>query len=165
VFDRPDVAESLEKIHLRDLLAGAPCRFDLLARRGGELRRVHGQLPGELAVAEDLDAVVASLDQAGLAQRRLVDGGAVFETLQIRDVHHGVLFLEDVGEAALRKAAVQRHLSAFESELAGEAGARLLPLLAAPGGLAVTRPRTAADALARVSRALFWFEIAQFHIC
>src|SRR5207247_4406486 len=137
---RSSIAQMLRSVsrrfNLRDLLAGAPCRFDLLPRRRGELHRMHGELLGELAVAEDLAAVVLALDQAGLAQRRLVDGRAVVETLEVRDVHHGVLFLEDVREAALREAAVQRHLAAFESAHAREAGTRLLPLLAAAGGLA-----------------------------
>src|SRR5436309_3777246 len=152
------------RFNLRDLLAGAPCRFDLLPGRRGELRRVHGELLGELAVAEDFDAVVLALDQAGLAQRRLVDGRAVVETLEVRDVHHGVLLLEDVGEAALREAAVQRHLAAFESAHAREAGARLLPLFAGAGGLAVARSRTAAHALLGVSCTLLGFEIAEFHV-
>src|SRR5213075_1129794 len=99
-----------------------------------------------------------------LAQRRLVDGRAVVETLEVRDVHYGVLFPEDVGEAALREAAVQRHLAAFESAHPREAGARLLPLLAPAGGLAVARSGTAADALLRVPCALLWFEVAQFHV-
>src|SRR5437588_1025393 len=165
---RSSIAQMLRSVsrrfNLRDLLAGAPCRFDLLPRRSGELRRVHGQLLGQLAVAENFDPVVLALDQAGLAQRRLVDGGAVVETLEVRDVHHGVVFLENVREAALRQAAVQRHLAAFESAHARESGARLLPLLAAAGGLAVARTRTAAHALLGVTRAFFWFEVAEFHV-
>src|SRR5688500_17435563 len=88
------------------LLAGAAGGLDLLARRSRELRCGDGQLLRELAVAEDLDSVVLSLDQAFRAKRGLVDRGAVVEALQIRDVHDRVVALEDVGEAALRQAPV-----------------------------------------------------------
>src|ERR1043165_816748 len=152
------------KFKLGDLLAGTACRFDLFARAGGELRRLDGQFLGELAVAEDLDAVGRlSLDESRLAEGAFIDGHAVVETLEVRDVHDGVLFLEDVGEAALRQTAMQRHLAAFEAGHAREAGAGLLPLLAAARGLAVSGSRTAADALLRVTRAFFRFEFAQFH--
>src|SRR6266849_5838694 len=138
---RSGMAKMLRKVsrkfNLLDLLAGTACRFDLLARRRRELRRLHVELLGQLAVAEDLDAVDGALDDARLAQNAFVDGGAVIEALQIADVHDGVLFLEDVGESALRQTAVQRHLAALEAEHARVAGARLLPLLAAAGGLAV----------------------------
>src|SRR5258706_11609214 len=114
------------KFKLLNLLAGAACRFDLFAGRLGELGGVHGQLLGKLAVTEDLDAVVSPLDQAGLAKGPLVDGGPVVEALEVGEIHDRVYFLEDVGEAALRQAAGQRHLAAFESAHAGEAGARFL---------------------------------------
>ena len=51
-----------------------------------------------------------------------------------------------------------------EAEGAGEAGARLLPLLAGAGGLAVAGARAAADALLGVAGALFRFQIAKFHV-
>ena len=35
---------------------------------------MHGELLGQLSVAQNLDAIVASLDQTNLAKRRLVDG-------------------------------------------------------------------------------------------
>src|ERR1051325_6689019 len=126
------------KFKLSDLLAVTPCRFDLFARAGGELRRLDRQLLGELAVAEDLDAVRRlALDETRLAEGALLDGHAVVEPLEVRDVHDGVLFLEDVRKAALRQTAMQRHLAAFEAEHPRVAGARLLPLLTAAGGLAV----------------------------
>src|SRR3954468_8325860 len=151
------------KFNLLNLLAGAACRFNLFAGRFGELGGLHGQLLGELAVAEHLDAVVLALDETGLAKGRLIDRGAVVEALEVREVHDRVDLLEDVGEAALRQTAVQRHLAAFESAHAREAGAGLLSLFTASGGLAVARSRAAADALLRVARALFRFEVAEFH--
>src|SRR5258708_28094482 len=152
------------KFTLRYLLAGTACRFDLLPGRCGEFRRVHGELLGQLAVAEDLDAVVAALDYSGLTQRRLVDRGAAFEALQIGQVHDRVVCLEDVRETALRQAPMQRHLATFEAEHAGVARARLLALLAAAGGLAVARAGTAPHTLLRVAGALLWFEVTEFHL-
>src|SRR3546814_5877554 len=52
---------------------------------------------------------------------------------------------EDVVEAALRDAHVERHLAALEA-VDRDAAARLLALLAAAGGLALTRADTASDA-------------------
>src|SRR5207253_1911491 len=113
--------------------------------------------------AEDLDAVGAAANQAGAAQRRFVDGCPVIEALQIGNFHDDVFFLEDVREAALGQTAMQRHLAAFESAHTAEAGARLLALFTAAGGLAVARSGAAADALLRVSGAFLRFEIAEFH--
>ena len=58
--------------------------LDLLERALGERVRVNGELLGELAVAEDLDAVVAALDQARVAERALVDVGAGGEAPRAR---------------------------------------------------------------------------------
>ena len=55
--------------------------------------------------------------------------------------------LEDVGESALRQAAVQRHLAALESALLAETGAGVLAFVPACRGLAVPRPHAAADPL------------------
>src|SRR5204863_2517119 len=111
------------------LLTGAPCSFDLLAGGRRELAGDDVEFLGDFPVAENLDAFVASLDQAGLTHGEFVDGGAVVEEpLEVRGVHDGEFLLEDVGEAALWKAPVQRHLAALEAEGTGEAGARLLPL-------------------------------------
>ena len=49
-------------------------------------------------------------------------------------------------EAALRQAALQRHLAAFEADLVEAARARLLALVAAAGGLAQAGADAAADA-------------------
>src|SRR5882757_8714558 len=104
---RSSIAQMLRsvsrKFKLLNLLAGAACRFDLFAGRLGEPGGLNGQLLGKLAVAQDLDAVVLSLDQAGLAKRRLVDGGPVIEALEVGEIHDRVYFLEDIGETALRQ--------------------------------------------------------------
>src|SRR6185436_2816695 len=78
-----------------------------------------------------------------------VHGGAAVERFEVADVDDVV----DVGpgglaEAALRHAAEERHLAALEGEgrLLG-AGAGVLALAAAAGGLAVPAADAAADAL------------------
>src|SRR6185312_7980975 len=79
------------------------------------------------------------------------------------DVHLGIVAGEDVVEAALRQPHVERHLAALE---AGDryTGARLGALLAAAGGLAEPGADSAADANARLTRALVIPEIVQFHV-
>src|SRR5260221_3635074 len=149
---------------LRDLLAGTACPFDLLPCRRRELGRVHGELLGQLSIAETLDAVVDALDYAGLSQRSFVDRGAVFEALQIGQVHDRMFFLEDVGEPALRQPAMQRHLAAFEAEHPGVTRARLLAFLASAGSLAVAGAGTAPHALLSVTGAFLWFEVTEFHL-
>src|SRR6185437_1514880 len=63
----------------------------------------------------------------------------------------------------LRQPHVERHLAALEAGDA-DAGARLGALLAAAGGLAEPRADSAADANARLTRALVIPEIVQFHV-
>src|SRR5688572_5766715 len=55
-----------------DQLGSAAGLLDLLLRRRAERLRLHGELLRELARAEDLQTVVAALDQAALAERRHV---------------------------------------------------------------------------------------------
>src|SRR5690349_2083215 len=109
---------------LLGLLAGAAGFLDDLFGRLRELRGRDGELLGELAVAEDLHAVVLTLDQAGLTKCCLVDARTIVEALEVGDVHDRVVLLEDVRESALRQTAMQRHLAAFEAESTAEAGAR-----------------------------------------
>src|SRR5829696_2033146 len=67
-------------------------------------------------------------------------------------------FLENVGEPAFRKTAVQRHLTAFESDLARITGTRLLSLLTAPSGLPQTRAWSTSNAFLLVGRTLCRFK-------
>src|SRR5258708_1778982 len=68
-----------------------------------------------------------------------------------KEVRVGQIVGEDVVEAALGHAHVQRHLAALEAG-DGDAGARLLALHAASRGLALARTRAAADAHAALRR-------------
>src|SRR5688572_2783120 len=81
---RSSIAQMLRTVSttlgtLLDLLDRAAGGLDGRLRGGRELGGRNGELLGELAVAEHLDAVVLSLDQARLTQRRLVDGHSVVE--------------------------------------------------------------------------------------
>src|SRR5512147_3252859 len=79
------------------------------------------------------------------------------------EVHLGIVLGEDVVEAALRDAHVERHLAAFEP---GDrhAGTRLGALLAAARGLALARADATADAHAALAGALIVTEIVEFHV-
>src|SRR6185436_12114612 len=65
-------------------------------------------------------------------------------------------------EAALRQAAVERHLAALEG-VQRDAGARLLTLVAAAGGLALARADAAPDAHAPLVGALVVADLVELH--
>ena len=133
-----------------------PPAFSIFSlRRLRERVRRDGELLGELAVAEDLDAVDAALDELALAKRLLVDLGAGVEALELADVDVGDDVGERVAEAALRQAALHRRLTALEVQLVDVAlRASLLALLPAAGGLAEAGADAAADARLLGDRAL-----------
>ena len=58
--------------HMSDHLGLSSGRLNLFLGGGGELRRLDGQLLGQLAIAHDLNAVIDLLDDAVLDQ---LDGG------------------------------------------------------------------------------------------
>src|SRR6266404_5504873 len=69
---------------------------------------------------------------------------------------------ENIVEAALRQAPVDRHLAALEA-FDAHAGTRGLALAAAAGGLALARTNAAADAHALLARAGIVGDIAELH--
>src|SRR5207302_3450532 len=116
-----------------DLLRLAARFLDLLLRRRGELVRLDGDGLGQVA-AEDLETVLLALDGPGLDQLVEIDLGQA-EALEDADVDERVLDAEGVGEPALGNPALQRHLAALEADEVHVAGAGLLALAAAAGGL------------------------------
>src|SRR5215470_15037894 len=94
----------------------------------------------ELALAQQAHAVLRPPQDAGLDQRIDIDRGlgvelaGVDRLLQAAEIDLVELLAERLVEAALGQPAVQRHLAALKA-LHGDAGARLLALDAAPGGL------------------------------
>ena len=96
----------------------------------------------DFAAAEQPQAVLGATDHAGLDQRFDVDGLlgvdqlGVDRVLQPVEVDLGEIEPEDVVEAALRQAAMQRHLAALEA-LDAHARTRGLALAAAARSLAL----------------------------
>src|ERR1017187_10152495 len=76
-----------------------------------------------------------------------------------------VLDAEDIVEAALRQAAVQRHLAAFESAHQRRSGAGTLALVATSGSLAHARTHAAADTLLVFVRLLGGAQIGEIADC
>ena len=76
--------------------------------------RLDGDRARQLAVAENLQAVFELLHHAQLEQLAEIEGIAL-ELIEALQVDDGEFLAEDVGESALRQAAVQRHLAAFKS--------------------------------------------------
>src|SRR5207237_9921241 len=101
-----------------------------------DLVRAHGDGLGEIAVAEDLQAVLGELDRARLLQG--LDGHLALqlEPPQLAYVDDGLLHPERVGEAPLGDPALEGHLAALEADEVHVAGAGLLHLPAPAGRLA-----------------------------
>src|SRR5687768_4364197 len=126
--------------------------------------RLHGQGLGHLAARQHLHQRGPAADDAALAQRLDRHRRALVEQLlELIEVHHVVLGAEDVREAALRHAPVQRHLAAFETALERVARARLRALVAAARRLAESRTGTTADALLLELRPLGRLQIIETH--
>src|SRR5260370_14989598 len=122
-----------------DLAAGLLDRGD---RRRRGARDLHFNLGLDLALAKEAHAVPRILEQAGGLHGGSVDGLAGVELVVVDRLLQGAQ-IDDLPallvrrqEAALGQAAMQRHLAALEA-LDGDAGARLLALHAAAGGLAL----------------------------
>src|SRR5262249_54878577 len=91
-----------------------------------------------------------------------VEPAGVDRGLQAAQIDDLELAPEQVLEAALGQAAVQRHLAALEA-LDGDAGARLLALDAAARGLAQAGADAAAQALLAAPRARIVADLVQPH--
>jgi hypothetical protein len=112
----------------------------------------HGECNRQLAGAQNLDGMLGA-NHPSLAQDVGIDG-RLAEEHQLVEVHNVKFLAEDVGEAALRHAAMQRHLAAFKTTHHARTTARTLPFMSAGRGFAHAGPHTAADALL-VLRCLF----------
>ena len=131
---------------------GAACGLDLGLGRcaAGNL---HRELLGEVADGEDLDFRTLVVRES--LRRERLDGdlrAGIEHLLQGGEVHAESLRVEaGVVEAALRKTAHERHLTAFEAEFLLVALARVLALVAARRGLAHARTATTTDAFAALA--------------
>src|SRR6202795_4821243 len=122
---------------------------------------VNDELGFQLAIAQNLDGIRCAADEAVRAKqirRHRLSRGEHIEFLEVDD---GIRDAKRIVKAALRNAAVQRHLAAFETTAARIAAAGLLSLVAGAGGLAEFRAHTAADAHFFLARALWGAEVRE----
>ena len=142
--DLPRITECCKHLHHLSLSA---CLFNFFLGRLGEGGCLHGDFNGDIAVAEDLQTILAGMQDALFDQSFRVHDGAVLKAVEAGYVHSRQRLCKNVVEAALRDAACQRHLAAFkaDAELAARTG--LLTLVSAACRLAVARCRAAALAL------------------
>src|SRR6476659_3788981 len=125
-------------------LHGAAGLLDRLDRGFRGAVHLDRELGLEFAAAEQSQAVLGAADHAGLHQ------------------HLGGDEPEDIVEAALRQAAMQRHLAALEA-LDAHARTRGLALAAAARSLALARTDATADAHTLLARAGVVGDIAELH--
>ena len=99
----------------------------------------------KLAVTQHFDRMLGP-DHARLAQQFRRNRGFA-QRRQLFQIHDAIFLAENVGEAAFRHAAVQRHLAAFKTAHHARTAARTLAFVAAGGSLAHARAHAAAHAL------------------
>jgi len=147
----------------RDDLDRTTGRRDLLLGGRGRTVRLHGELLGELAVAENLDRVDQLRNETEAAEHADVDRRARLEQgLEGGHVDRERLDAVHVLEPALRNAARHGHLTTLERVArAVVAGAGLLALDALTGRLALTRAATTAEPLLLLGRAGVRVEIVE----
>src|SRR5690606_4408907 len=129
--------------------------FDLLDRRLGSACYVEGNLGLQLAAAQKAHAVLGAADDAGLDQclgvHRLlgVKLACVDSRLNTSQRNFVEVLAEDVLEAAVRQAPIQRHRATLEA-IGRDARTGRLTLDATAAGLAGARADAATNALARL---------------
>src|SRR5271163_1860016 len=127
-------------------LEGAARFGNLVLCRSAEGMRVNRELGLQFAVAQHLDRIRRAAHKTVRAEQL---GGHCFprrKNVQFFQIYDRVRHPEQIMKAALRHAAVQRHLAAFKSAPARIAAAGLLALVAGTGSLAKFRADTASDA-------------------
>src|SRR5215831_6561827 len=113
---------------------------DLFLGRRAESMRVNGELVLQFAVAQNLDGIRGAADKTVRAKQIGGDRFARGKNIQFFQVHHRICDSKQIVEAALRDAAMQRHLAAFKPAAARITAAGLLPLVTGAGGLAELGP-------------------------
>src|SRR5437763_1488118 len=141
----PDLQSFRSPTRGRDLLRGFPA----------ELVRANREPLGHLAASQHLHSFQRPSHESGFPEQFRRNHGALFETFgDAIEIHDRVFDAERIVKSALRHAAMQRHLPAFEPTLALIARPRLSALVAPAGLRALARALTAADALLRMLGAL-----------
>src|SRR5262249_31373929 len=147
-------------------LDAAALRLDLRPRRFAHAVGADGERVGDLALAQDFDArALARLDQACADETIGIDDGIGREAAQRLEVHDGVVdAAATVGdEAALRQAAVERHLAALEAAGLAASRAGLVALVPLGRGFSMARSGAAADLLAPLRGARRRAQLVKLH--
>jgi len=149
---------------LREDFHAAALGFDFGFGRRAERMGDDRELFGQLAVAENLDAVAVAINQANGTQGRFVHTSAVVKHVQFRNINRQADRGElGVIETAFRDAANERHLTAFEADADGTARSRGLALATATGGFAATAGFALTEPFGAVLGTGTRFEIVQTH--
>ena len=157
----PGILECLQHLYHLGLSA---CLLNLFLGRLRESRGLNGNLLGQGAVGQHLQAIGAGGDDAGLDQSGCIHNSAVLKAVQRSNVDSSQRLRVDVVETALGDTTCQRHLAAFKSHANLAAGAGLLTLVATTAGLAVAGTGTTALTLAHLSGASNRRKFMKLHI-
>src|SRR2546425_7102072 len=145
-----------------ELVDGAAGFLNLCSRALREAMRRNPQRLFQLAGAQHHHVMLCLLNNTSVMQQL---GCYFFVGLKIpiksRKTYFQPTLLENVGEPTLGQATMQRHLAAFKSNLGRVAGARFLPLLAAPCGFAQPRAGAAPHALLLMCRTFRWMQVVK----
>src|SRR5581483_6724615 len=123
----------------------AASRSDLFLGRLGKLMSVDGKRGRELPVTENFYGMLGA-DHASLTQH-IRRNGAFTDSSQLIQIYNVEFLTEDVGEAAFRHTAMQRHLAAFKTTHHSRTTAGTLALMPAGRSLSHARSHAAAHAL------------------
>ncbi|SUS08836.1 hypothetical protein DF3PB_900002 [uncultured Defluviicoccus sp.] len=134
--------------------------------RAGDLDR---HLRGQIAPAKQPHTIAPALEQAGRLHRRFInrhrriDLAGVDRGLQSIEVDLDKVAAKQRLEAALRQAPIERHLAAFEADLAASPGPRPLALVSTPSSLTGPGADPAADPFAWPRRPWIVPDFVQLH--
>jgi len=137
----------LQRRHILEYLGFAASRFDLFSGSFAEFVGLYGQGFTQFTISKDFYAILNVADQASLTQYFQVNYAPAFELFKIAQIHQGVNFLGQRGEATLGQPALQRHLTAFKAGLDAAATAGLLSLVPFASRFAGTGTGAATDTL------------------
>src|ERR1700756_233574 len=113
---------------LRYYLERAARLGDLFLGSGAECMGVNDELGLQLAIAQNLDGIRCAADEAVRAQQLRRHRFSRGEHVKFLEVDDGIGNAKRIVKAALRNAAMQRHLAAFKTAPARIAAARFLSL-------------------------------------
>src|ERR1700683_90050 len=158
---QPNFAGQITGAGLRYNLECAPCRTDFLFRRCAERVGVNGELGGQLAIAENLDAIGLAADEAVRTKQIGSHGLTSRKNIEFVQIENRVGDAKWIVKSALGHAAMQRHLAALKTSAARIAAAGFLTLVAGASGFAGLRAHAAADANFLEARALRRMQVRQ----